>query len=149
LNDRTLAARIPSTDPWDRYACASIVARVAKTAGFSEKDCAEIACAAAELASNAVRHGGGGYLEVWRLHPEAGIEIICFDHGPGFDDIERAQQDGFSRGSFVRPTESSVGSGLGAVRRAMHSLTVESRRGKTIVLARRYVRRPGAAEPRQ
>jgi anti-sigma regulatory factor (Ser/Thr protein kinase) len=90
-------------------AVAAVVTRsAARAAGFDGHGAAEIATAAAELAANVVRHGGGGTLWVWRA-PDR-LSLLCVDRG-------RAPLDNTER--LMRAADSSADHGLGAVRRLM------------------------------
>lgn len=48
----------------DRFACAAEGVRIGRWVGLSERAAQEVAIAIAELVSNAVRHGGGGTIEI-------------------------------------------------------------------------------------
>lgn len=103
---------------------------------FGTTESEEIALATSELASNLVRHAGGGRLEFRGLQEESrtGLEIESIDQGPGIPDVEEALRDGFS-------TAGSLGYGLGAVNRLMDRLDINSRQGQgTHLLCRRWVR---------
>jgi anti-sigma regulatory factor (Ser/Thr protein kinase)/serine/threonine protein phosphatase PrpC len=91
--------------------------RLSASVGFSAGECEEVALAVTELASNLIRHAGGGTLSLEPASSEArqGIQIQSADSGPGFVDFERALTDGFS-------TQRSLGTGLGAVNRLMDEL---------------------------
>ena len=85
--------------------------------GFSAVECEEVVLAVTELASNLIRHAGGGTLSLAPASREArqGIEIESADAGPGFEDFERALTDGFT-------TSRGLGTGLGTVNRLMDEL---------------------------
>lgn len=90
---------------------------LSSSVGFSPVECEEVALAVIELASNLIRHAGGGTLS---LTPAArderrGIQIESADAGPGFEDFERALTDGFT-------TSRGLGTGLGTVNRLMDEL---------------------------
>jgi serine/threonine-protein kinase RsbT len=136
----------------DRYVCALSARRIALACGFSVISAAEIAVCAAEIASNAARHAGGGTLHIRVIEaPSLGIELRCEDAGPGIRDIERAVMDGWSRGRMLAPEDSrkeGLGSGLGTVRRFMDELTIVPTGRGTIVTACRLVKtalRPSAS----
>nr|WP_221188827.1 ATP-binding protein [Limimaricola variabilis] len=78
--------------------------------------------AVSEIARNALDHGGGGVIEVWRLDRPARIMIRCRDEGPGIADIDQAMTDGFS-------TARSMGKGLGGARRLVEAFRIDSRPG--------------------
>jgi anti-sigma regulatory factor (Ser/Thr protein kinase) len=133
-------------DSRDRFSCVSVATRIARAAGVSRRGALEIATAASELASNVVRHGGGGsvvirFVEVPRPH----IEIVAVDSGPGIDDVEAAMRDGWSAGRPRGPDDprDGLGSGLGAVRRAMDAVLIlaKSPRGTEVRAIRSVDRR--------
>jgi anti-sigma regulatory factor (Ser/Thr protein kinase) len=104
----------------------------AERLGISEVDAGKVALVVTELATNMVRHAGGGELLVRPLTEagEAGLEIMALDRGPGIPNLEQALRDGFS-------TAGTKGAGLGAVRRLAHRCEVFSPPGVgTAVLAR-------------
>lgn len=104
---------------------------LAERGGCSETVGGQVALVATELATNLVRHGGGGELLVRRVaNPGSGIEIVAIDRGPGMASVDRAFRDGYSTGG-------SNGTGLGAVRRIADSCDIFSAPGAgTAVLAR-------------
>ncbi len=67
------------------------------------------AIVATELATNLVRHGGGGEIVV-RGSADGGLEIVAWDRGPGIADLASSIRDGVSGAG-------GPGNGLGAVRR--------------------------------
>lgn len=84
---------------------------------FDETRCAEAAIIVTELASNLIKHTGGvgGDLLLRPLPASAttavsGIEILCWDKGPGIANMAASLRDGYS-------TAGSAGTGLGAIRR--------------------------------
>lgn len=111
---------------------------LARRAGFDEAGAGRVAIVATELATNLVKHGGGGRLLAGlsgapeaggglpaRGRPgagDAGVELIAVDRGPGIADLGAALRDGYS-------TAGSAGRGLGAIRRQAHALHVYSRPG--------------------
>ncbi len=109
----------------DRAAISAAARSFAQRLGFSLHACWEIGITVQELVSNIVRHAGGGYLE---LHCRDGwLEIAAIDRGPGIPSTVLAE----SRNS-VR--------GLGAVRRLMHDVRIDSAADTgTHIRARRYL----------
>jgi anti-sigma regulatory factor (Ser/Thr protein kinase) len=107
-------------------------ARFAQTHGLDTAAAGRVAIAATELATNLLRHGGGGELLIQPL-VRAGvtlIELIAIDRGKGMSDIERCLRDGYS-------TAGSSGTGLGAVRRLAAEFDIHSVAGEgTVVVAR-------------
>jgi anti-sigma regulatory factor (Ser/Thr protein kinase)/serine/threonine protein phosphatase PrpC len=132
--------RIPIASPPDAKRAADSARDVAASIGFSATECEEIVLAAIELASNLVKHAGGGTLTVaaTAASDRPGIRIESEDAGPGILDLEQALTDGYS-------TAGSLGVGLGAVNRLMDELELRSlpTAGAHIVCYRWL--RPGAA----
>jgi anti-sigma regulatory factor (Ser/Thr protein kinase) len=109
---------------------------IAATLGFPPAVAEEIALAVTELASNLIRHAGGGTLALTPLSPDGrvGLEVESVDQGPGIADVEQALGDRYS-------TAGSRGTGLGAVNRLMDELDIASRPGSgTRVVCRRWRR---------
>lgn len=115
---------------------------LAERIGCAETERGEVALVVTELATNMVRHGGGGELLVGPLaQPCGGLEIIAIDRGPGMPSVDRALQDGFSTGG-------GNGVGLGAVQRIADCCEIFSAPGAgTAVLARlRFTPPPPAGD---
>ena len=87
--------------------------RLAKSAGFSEAKTGEIDIIVAEIASNLIKHAGGGEI-LARItteeHDAESIEILSIDNGPGIADPQKMMEDGMS-------TANTLGHGLGAIKR--------------------------------
>jgi anti-sigma regulatory factor (Ser/Thr protein kinase)/serine/threonine protein phosphatase PrpC len=114
----------------------------ARHVGFEATECEEIGLVMSEVASNLLRHAGGGTIELRHvdLGQRPGLEIVSEDHGPGIADTERALTDGFS-------TAGSLGYGLGVVNRLMDELHIESQPGAgTRLVCRRWLHLPGVGE---
>jgi anti-sigma regulatory factor (Ser/Thr protein kinase) len=109
-----------------------MASEAARVVDFDEESIGRVALLATEIATNLVKHGGGGDLIVEQFSDSdgSGIEILGLDKGPGMADVERCLGDGFS-------TAGSAGSGLGAVQRMSSRFAVFSRpSGGTALLAR-------------
>jgi len=113
--------RISIESPADTQRAAQCARDLAASIGFSTLECEEIVVATTELASNLIRHAGGGSLALLAANAagRAGICIESQDSGPGIVDIEQALTDGYS-------TAGSLGVGLGAVNRLMDELELRS-----------------------
>ena len=112
---------------------------LAEAAGAPDGVTAKVALVATELATNLVRHAGGGTLLVQRAVGDSGLEILALDRGPGITHVAEALRDGFS-------TAGTSGHGLGAVNRMADRCEVFSAPGLgTIVLARFVIAPPSDA----
>jgi len=81
-----------------------------------------------ELASNLVKHGGGGQLLVRAV--EGAVEVLALDRGDGMANVAECFRDGYS-------TMGSPGTGLGAVQRLASLVDVYTMRpGGTAIVAR-------------
>lgn len=90
------------------------------TMGYAAKASRAVGIAAAELASNIVRHAGSGTLSV-QVSAER-VVLEATDRGPGIQDVQLALRDHYSQGLPVRdldPARARLGCGLGAVARLM------------------------------
>ena len=125
---RAIEVRDPSQVAEARRAAVA----VAQAQGFNEEAGGRVAIVASELATNLLKHGGGGELLVGS-HDDAtgsGVELLALDKGPGMADVGASLRDGHS-------TAGSYGNGLGAIRRGSHFSDVYSQPGSgTAVLAR-------------
>ncbi|MEU3842515.1 ATP-binding SpoIIE family protein phosphatase [Streptomyces sp. NPDC028635] len=111
----------------------------AALAGLDEPRTAAVSLVATELATNLLKHAGGGLLLIDVVAPpalpggaeEAGVvQIAAVDHGPGIADVAEALRDGFS-------TTRSLGAGLGTCRRIADDFGLHTVRGRgTVALAR-------------
>jgi anti-sigma regulatory factor (Ser/Thr protein kinase) len=110
---------------------------LATTLGFDDARRAEVAIVVTELATNLVRHAGGGEILV-RSTPgrDRSIDAISWDHGPGIANLQQARGDGFS-------TAGGAGTGLGAIDRLSTSMDLQASPGQGTVVTARV----GAAGP--
>src|SRR5262245_58654898 len=100
--------------------------------GFSENDAGRVAIVATELATNLVKHAGGGEIVISSFDDAEGkgVELLALDKGPGITDLNKALADGHS-------TSGSAGTGLGAIRRSADFFAVSSRVGRGTAVAAR------------
>jgi anti-sigma regulatory factor (Ser/Thr protein kinase) len=112
------------------------VAEAAASLRFSEQAVGKAALVATELATNLLKHGGGGEIIVASVDHAPGdkgrLDIIAVDRGQGIANIAAAMQDGFS-------TAGSPGTGFGAIRRTAARVDIYSQPGKGTVVAARIV----------
>lgn len=103
-------------------------AGLAMAAGFGDARVGEVEIIASELATNLVKHGGGGDL-VLRTTPAGAVQLVAIDAGPGTRDLPALVDDGVS-------TAGTLGVGLGAVRRLATRLDLWSQPARgAVVLA--------------
>lgn len=110
----------------DRFWCAREVRRVARELGFGERAQWELAIAAAELVTNAVRYAGSGTLLLRPAEgPRRGMELVVADPG-----------------GAGAPRRRGLGLGLRTVRCLCDRVSIErDARGGTVVTAARWVER--------
>ncbi len=89
--------------------------------GFNETDAGRVAIVATELATNTLRHGGGGEMLIGTYDDPtgSGVELIALDKGRGIANLEQSLRDGYS-------TAGSSGHGLGAIRRQSQVVEIAS-----------------------
>jgi anti-sigma regulatory factor (Ser/Thr protein kinase) len=111
--------------------CRRAAQRIAAAWRLGETSIGRVGIVATELATNLVRHGGGGELLVQPLERGAhtDVELLAIDRGPGME-VERCMRDGHSTGG-------TPGTGLGAIRRLSAVFGAYSQSGQgTVVLSR-------------
>jgi len=84
----------------------------------------KISIVVTELATNLIKHAGGG--EILLSYSGSSFDILSIDKGPGFD-LQECLRDGFS-------THGSSGSGLGSIKRNSHYFDIQSDPGKGTVI---------------
>jgi len=103
---------------------------LAGTLGFDEQRRGEAAIVVTELATNLVRHGGGGDIILSVDHgANATLNAVAVDRGPGILEPARARVDGYS-------TLDGPGNGLGAVERLSATMDLHTGPQGTVVAAR-------------
>ena len=96
-------------------------ANTAEKAGFAVADAGRAAIVATELATNIIKHGGGGdvLIGAYETPDGSGIEILALDRGPGIANLQACLVDGYS-------SAGTAGNGLGAIFRQSHLVEVVS-----------------------
>jgi anti-sigma regulatory factor (Ser/Thr protein kinase) len=110
----------------------------ARGIGMAEARVAEVAIVVTELATNLLKHGGGGHILAARYDDAGGVglEVLGLDRGAGMADVGRCMEDGYS-------TAGSPGNGLGAIARLTDDLKIYSRSGLGSVIMARFVQASG------
>ncbi|GAB4012248.1 SpoIIE family protein phosphatase [Spirosoma sp. KCTC 42546] len=117
--------------------------QIAIQAGFQHQRLSEIDLIVAEMASNLIKHGGGGdlFVQHFQSTTQSGIELISIDNGPGMADATKMVRDGVS-------TTSTLGHGLGSINRLADQVQIYSMKGwGTILLARIFLNPTNAPIP--
>lgn len=132
--------RVPIADRSDPPAARRLAEALAARQGLETAALGRVAIVASELATNLVKHAGGGemLLRAVNEEPQGGVEIVALDRGAGMRSVLECQRDGYS-------TSGSVGIGLGSVLRLGNVVDMYSWPGRgTAVLARVTAAPPGA-----
>jgi len=114
--------------------------RAAATLGFSETDSGRVALVATELATNLIKHGGGGEILLEQHQhdgAEPAVELIALDRGRGIADLQSCLRDGYS-------SAGTAGHGLGAIRRQSDLMQVASWPELGTAILARVARHPPA-----
>ena len=124
---------IPVTEPSQAGDARRRAVALAEDLRLDEGCCGAVALAATEMATNLVKHAGGGHLLLQCIgtNGNSGIRIISVDKGPGIRDIGSALSDGHS-------TSGTLGSGLGAIQRASTGLHLYSTPSTGTVLSAEF-----------
>jgi anti-sigma regulatory factor (Ser/Thr protein kinase) len=111
-----------------------LVSGCARRAGVTEARLNDVAIVATELATNLLKHAGGGHiLATHRKDADgAGLEVLALDRGSGMTDVARCMDDGYS-------TAGSPGTGLGAIARLTDDLRIYSRPGLGTAIMVRFL----------
>lgn len=137
---RTFSVR----DSLDVYAPRQAVLVLAEEQGFSRWDAKELAIVVSELASNIVKYGVRGSIELDALVDPArgaGVSVVAHDVGPPFHDLQMALRDGCDDRGPIDPAQllkrAGLGIGLGAVVRFTDTFDVQQHAtGKSIRVVR-------------
>ncbi|MEU6066834.1 MULTISPECIES: ATP-binding SpoIIE family protein phosphatase [Streptomyces] len=108
------------------------------------------ALAATELATNLLKHAGGGHvvINIVEHTPAAdgtrgpSVHLFSLDHGPGIADVVAAMRDGYSTAA------TSLGAGLGTCLRISSAFDLHSAPGKGAVAMARIDQEPGPWQER-
>jgi len=118
-------------------------ADVAAATGYDETAAGRLALVVTEAATNLLRHAGGGTIVLRRVADDdhEAIEVVALDRGPGMTNVQRCLEDGYS-------SRGTLGTGLGAIRRAASVFDVYSAGGQGTALLARVAAREGGGRPR-
>lgn len=111
----------------DRFGSAAKAMQIAIDCGASRQQAWQIGTAVAELASNAVRHGGGGHVKLLlESSHRLALHVLVTDQGDGFPVVER--EPSTDRWAYRRAGQ-GLGLGLDGVHRLMNEVHIDSRPG--------------------
>ena len=113
------------------------VCDLAARIGLQQSRVDQVAIVVTELATNLLKHGGGGHLHAvpYSDADGTGLELLALDRGSGMADVGRCMQDGYS-------TAGSPGTGLGAIARLANTVQVYTRGGQGCAIMARFAERP-------
>jgi anti-sigma regulatory factor (Ser/Thr protein kinase) len=116
--------RHPVEHDVDVFGARRAAREVAEAVGFSRVGCVEIVIVASELASNILKYGVRGSVQIEIVDDPArgeGLRITAFDEGAPFQNFDGALRDGFDDTGPIDVLKlgrrGGIGAGLGAVRR--------------------------------
>lgn len=111
----------------DRVRTRALVREMAKRMGFGLADQTRFVTAVSELVQNAIRHAGGGTLQVFDESNAkwSRLRVIVEDQGPGIANVEHLLANDFMSGS------NPLGLGLPGVKRLATEFHIRSVPGKT------------------
>ena len=115
-------------------------AQLSASLSFDETHAGRAALVMTEVATNLVKHGGGGDVIArgFGTGTSAGLQILALDRGQGIENLGESMRDGFS-------TTGTQGTGLGAVRRLSSRFDIYSQVGAgTAVLSEVWAGTPMA-----
>ncbi len=117
-----------------------LVTSMGRELALSEVHTEHVSIVVTELATNLVKHAGGGdlILRVLRGAEMSGIEVLSLDKGPGMRHVGENLRDGYS-------TTGSPGNGLGAIQRLSSLFDIYSMPGQGTAVLSRYWRRTALA----
>ncbi len=124
------AVRLRVDDPSGVAPARRAAEELADDLGFDERRRGEVAIVVTELATNLLRHAGGGeiILRISRGDPPT-VDVIASDRGSGIRDPGRALEDGYSTGG-------GPGNGLGAIERLSATMDLQTSATGTVVATR-------------
>lgn len=119
-------------DPSQVSEARRVAAALARRLQFNEQTSGKLAIIVTEIATNALKHGGGGEILFRPVRSGTGgaIDILALDRGKGMANVQESLRDGHS-------TSGSPGTGLGAIRRLSDAFDIYSIPGQgTAVFSR-------------
>lgn len=138
-------------DDTGRFVARRAVREVARQFGFSTRACEELAIVVSELASNILKYGVKGSIEIGPVEDllrGVGILIVAQDETPAFD-LAMATNDGHDAKGKLDPMKmfrrGGIGAGIGAIARFSDELQIAPCPGGKRIRVVRFVKRPRSA----
>lgn len=130
-DDTTQSIALPLSDMSRIGEARRLAGGIGGRLGLGPAEVSDLGIVVTEIATNAVRHGGGGELILRPLDGgRPGVEALVTDRGRGMVNVAECFRDGYSTGG-------TMGTGLGAARRIAHAFDIHSQPGGgTVVVAR-------------
>ena len=102
-----------------------VASQLATALGFDDTNAGRVALVATELATNIVKHGGGGELLIsdYDAGSVGGVQLIALDKGKGIGNLAQSFEDGYS-------SAGTAGHGLGAIRRQSQMVNIATWPGR-------------------
>jgi len=136
------AGLVPVTEATDVAEARRRASDAGRAIGMDAVTLGRLAIVASELATNQLKHAGGGEFFFGPAGTSAspGVQLLAMDRGPGIPDMAASLVDGFS-------TAGTSGTGLGAVRRNADTFGIDTSVKGTVVAAAVFATRPVAPLP--
>jgi len=119
----------------DVFDVTNIARKLALDIGLSRLDSGLFCTATSEIATNAIRYGVDAKVVFRLCKNNKGVEVHITDRGGGIGDLNRAMTDGHS-------SAQSYGIGLGAAKRSVDEMEVDTGSQGTSVILRKYKQVP-------
>jgi len=118
------------------------ILKIGQKVELSPKKLAELDLIVSEIATNLLKHAGGGEIIVRPLTEtnNRGVELLSIDKGPGMTDPAKMIEDGVS-------TTNTLGHGLGSIKRLSDQFQLYSVKGWGTVLLSRVFQQPPESFP--
>ena len=124
------AARVAITEATDIAEARRRAVERGAALHFDEAELGRLSIVVSEVASNVLKHGGGGDVLIGPVPGIGGdgVQVLALDRGPGIRDVDRSLRDGYS-------TAGTAGNGLGAIARVASTFDLFSEAGRGTVVA--------------
>ena len=114
------------------FTISKTVKTFAQALGFSNFEAGLLSMAVSELVTNVVRYAQNGQVQIKHSSNHKGIEVQVIDQGTGIKNLPQALTDGYS-------SINSLGLGLGAAKRSVDEMLIESSATGTIISLNKYL----------